>query len=94
MHFWENLIKLKFKNTPDVVGAGQVSDLSQVSGRRSNCKEASPGMVPWPPELKLCREMGTHPGRVIFYVRTGYSNPQGQGAIKIHVPQTVCGLPS
>ena len=51
-------------------------------------------MVPWPPELKLCREMGTHPQRVIFFVWTGYPNPQGQGAIKIHAFQTVCGLPS
>ena len=44
-------------------------------------------MVPWLPELKLCWEMGTNPGRVIFYVPTGYSNPQGQGAIKSMHPK-------
>ena len=27
-------------------------------------------MVPWPSELKLCREMGTHPERVTAYVWT------------------------
>ena len=34
-------------------------------------------MVPWPSELKLCREMGTHPERVTAYVWTWYHYPRG-----------------
>ena len=42
---------------------------------------ASPGMVLWLSELKLCREMGTNPRRVTLHVQTGYPNPQGQWAL-------------
>ena len=38
MCFWENFIKQELKKAPNLVGAGQVPDLTQVSGRRSKCK--------------------------------------------------------
>ena len=34
----------------------------------------------WLSVLKLCEDMGTHPGKVILYIQTGYPNPQGHGA--------------
>ena len=57
------------------VRSDQVSDLIQVYGSRSKCKGGFPSMLYWPSELNLCREMGTHPGRVILFVETGY--PKG-----------------
>ena len=82
-----------------VMGAGQVR--SQTSPRcltgGLSARGTSPAMIPRPFRLKLCREIGTHPRRLIFYVRTGYPNPHGQGANKcgsgVHAAHSVCGLP-
>ena len=53
-------------------------------------------MVPWRSELKLCMEMGTHPGKVILYVWSGYPTPRVRGPYKcgsgVHAAQAVCDL--
>ena len=65
-------------------GSGQLrSHLTQVSGGGPSSRGASAGMVRWLSGLKLGWEIGTHLGRVIFYVLTEYPNPHDHGAIKI-----------
>ena len=54
------------------VRSDQVSDLTQLSCNRSKYNGASPGMAIWLSELKLSRDMWTHPGRVTVYAKTGY----------------------
>ena len=82
---WDGLGQIRSQTSPRCPAAGPSS------------RGASPGMVPWLSGLNLCREMGTHPGRVIFNVWTGHTNPQGQGphtcASGVNAAQTMNGLP-
>ena len=65
------------------VWSDKIPDLTQVSGKRSKFEAASPCTVPWLSELKLCREMGTHPGGVTAHVWTWYPYSQDQGLLKM-----------
>ena len=67
VHFWENFIKQKLKNAPDLVGAGQVRlDPRTYPGVWS--------MVSWQSGLKLCREMGT-PDRSMRMFELSFPTP-------------------
>ena len=79
---WKNL-KTKIAAHPWKWGMGQIrSGPRPHPGVRQQVQiqEAFPDMFPWPSELKLWKEMGTHPWRVIVFVWTGYPHTQGHGA--------------
>ena len=83
VQFRENFLEQKLKNTPYLVGVGQVrSGLRPHLGVRREVqvqRGASPDMVPWLSGIQLGREMCTHPGSSTPRFGLGTATPGVRG---------------